>query len=73
MTANPAAVLLDRREVAARLHRSEKWVDQARNATDPTGSPMPMPGWINIGSDSKPAYRLPESALIAWIAAQRQA
>ena len=67
MTEPSTTVLLTRVEVGQRLKKSPAWVDKARNATDPRAFPPPMPGWINMGTDKKPAYRLSEAALAAFI------
>ncbi len=68
----PAAAtttLLDRIQVAQRLGRSVAWVDKARNATDPSGWPRPMAGWLQTGPPSHPAYRITEAALAEYIEA----
>lgn len=67
MSHDPRALLLTESEVADRIGRSVSTVKRCRLATKSDNAIRPMPGWLNIGSESKPEYRLPESALIDWI------
>lgn len=67
MSHDPRALLLSQREVADRLGQSESTIKRCRLATVPDGAVRPMPGWRNLGSDRKPAFRISEADLIAWI------
>lgn len=72
-TPNPRAVLLDQSAVAARLGWGVAKVAKARHATDPNAYPPPMPGWVQTGPDTHPAYRISEAALIDYIETLRAA
>ena len=67
MSHDPRALLLSQKEVADRLGQSESTIKRCRLATVVDGAVRPMPGWINLGTDSKPKYRISEADLISWI------
>lgn len=67
MSHDPRALLLSQEEVAARTGQSVSTIRRCRVATTTDGAVRPMPGWRNLGSDRKPAFRISEADLISWI------
>lgn len=67
MSHDPRALLLSQEEVAARTGQSVSTIRRCRVATTTDGSVRPMPGWINLGTDAQPKYRISEADLISWI------
>lgn len=67
MTHDPRALMLSDHEVAARIGMSVSTVRRARHATHTTGAVRPMPGWRNLGTETKPVYRISEADLIRWL------